>query len=100
MRWFIWYEDGTRYSSDETEWNDLPQHGVAYLMLVKEDGRIANYNGQDLYWHLDGIFANDNDRDGLLRRFPFVKFGTWVEPSKFKQITDEAKALGNHLRTN
>lgn len=98
VEWHVWYADGTHYqgvSGDQATWDAMPQHGIQWLLLLMSDGSRQNFCGRDLFWFQDGIFANDNDRDALLRRFPWVKFGSWMPTDKFySEITAEAERIG------
>lgn len=92
LKWRAFYADGNVYYSESCEWNDLPQLGVVYVVVLHSDGRAQNWTGRDLFWFHDGILANDDDRDGLLRRLPFVKFGQWVTDDEYERICDQARA--------
>lgn len=94
VEWVAWYTSGRKFVSTDNDWESLPQEGILWLQLRYSSGRTINYNGMDLFWAKDGIFANDNDRDGLLRRLPFVKFGRWVPDSEFQEVAKQAMESG------
>jgi len=91
----VWYNNGQVVrGSTFQEWLELPIDGVLYLLLLFPDGTSHHCAGTDLYWSYDfgqgQIYAHDNDRDGVLRRLPWVKFGQWTSPEQFQQISEQA----------
>lgn len=92
--WHAWYADRSTYSSSKDKWEDLPTHGVVHVLVLFDDGSKELLNGNDLYFKFGELMQNDNDRDGLLRKFDNVKFGTWVEPNVFREVFEEADAIG------
>ena len=108
-QWHAWYADGHYYTSEQMEWDELPQLGVVIVLVLFDDGSRQCLNGNDIYFKFGELLQNDNDRDGLLRKFPNIKFGTWVEPNTYKAMYDQAdkkgrmwhdKYYGNKPRTN
>ncbi len=76
------------------EWDKAPTDAVIYGMLFFDDGTAAHHTGRDLYWAHDfgegPVWAHDDDRNGLLRRLPWVKFGRWTTLDKFGVAQAEA----------
>jgi len=90
-KWIVWYADGSRYDSESVPWKDLPQLGVVYMLLLYPDGTKRHMNGSDLYYITpDGVMANDNDKDAVLRLLPWVKFGQWVTDESFRSVSRQA----------
>lgn len=98
IRWVALYPNGQVFTSDTTAWEDLPQFGMQWLQKQYDNGDVVNFNGQDYFWHLDGVFANTNDPNGLLRRLPFVKFGEFLSDAEFDTIAAKANEIAEAWR--
>jgi hypothetical protein len=104
-RWRLWYDDGsTVEGATQEEWDAAPCDGVIYGMMFFSDGTAAHLSGMDLYWSRDfgdgAVFAHDSDRDGLLRRLRFVKWGRWTTLAKHdKAMSDAAKRAEEWYRS-
>lgn len=97
--WKIWYTEGRKYSSLETEWKDLPDDGVLFLVTYKEE-----YEPNKRYrckWHAmdwygfddDQLFVANNDTlQDNQNRYPTVNFkrGIWVSDEEYKEVEKEA----------
>lgn len=91
----VWYDnDKTLVTND---WNAIDQDGVIGIFVKYTDGTSKILMGHDIYWMQDFgdgmIIANDNDRDGLLRRLPWVKHGRWTTDEKMKKMRREMDAM-------
>lgn len=49
LGWKLWYADGSTVSSEESTWEDAPQHGVIALVRYWLSGGREVVNGPDLY---------------------------------------------------
>lgn len=99
-RWRLWYDDGSfREGASQAEWDAAPATGVIFGMWFFSDRTAAIVCGHDLYWRQDfgkgPIYADSNDRDGLLHRLPWVKFGQWTTHDEINRLTREANALAD-----
>lgn len=95
-KWRIWYDDGlAAEGSTVEEWEAAPAENVIYAMAFFDDGTAAHLTGHDIVWMRDFgegvVVASDNDRDGLLRRMPFVKWGRWTTMEKYVAAQREAE---------
>lgn len=105
MKWAVWYEDGSVYTSDQTSWVDLPPVGVQIVFVYNTTGR-TRYSGADWYWYYDGEFGYIPSGDwGTNQPFPSnikckscVKKGTGVEDKHFLKILKSAN--GYNIHTN
>jgi hypothetical protein len=96
--WVIWYDDGTTVEgSTLAAWQAAPTFAVIFVLVLLSNGTSRQLTGHDLIWMQDfglGIVAADsNDRDGILRRLPWVKFGQWTTDAKFEQVQQAAAEL-------
>lgn len=96
--WKAWYVDGQWFTSRETKWEDLPDDGVAVVMLYFEDGtrRIVE---DDWYFkvEVDGktLYGQDGwagSRELIQQRYPgaSVKRGKWTADEIFFPIEKQA----------
>lgn len=96
-KWILWYDDGSRIDSTQMSWEAAKQEGVVHLLVLFDDGTSRGCSGQDLYWMNDFgdglIYAHDNDRDTLLRRFPWVKFGRWASDHRLQSAIQDADQI-------
>lgn len=100
-RWQLWYEDGSSSSGTTfEEWEAAPREKIIYGMWFYSNGTSAHVTGLDLYWVFDFgdglVFAHDSDRDGLLRRLPWVKFGCWTTAEKYEAAQAAAVEESNN----
>lgn len=108
LGWAAWVDTDTGteiYSSKDTEWADLPDDGIIYIMLYKDegDGLEENLNrythregmsGVDHYFmapHHSGAstYGSNNDTKAEIEsRYPgaIVKRGKWVPSEVFESI--------------
>lgn len=95
--WVAWYDEGGRFDSDTHEWESLPERGIVLVLLLFNDGTCRRCMGTDLYYLHDfgwgTVYANDNDRDGLLSRLGWVKFGRWAPEGIVDLIEREASRV-------
>jgi len=85
MRWLIFYDDGSRFSSDDGEWKDAPTDGVLFVLEQVGD-RIVTHSGSDHYIQLeDGGIVCTEDLGPLLRKWG-VKFGRWTSIKRYEEI--------------
>ncbi len=79
--WEIWYDDGSRLSSEQTEWNDAPPDGVLFVLETFEDGKKQVHMGADYYLMLeDGTIVDctaAHMERHLRRLLPQLKYGRW-----------------------
>ena len=111
LGWAAWVDTPERveiYSSKETDWSALPDDGIIFIMLYKDegDGQESNISypayreslaGNDFYWkaphHAGTIYGSGNDPLAeIKRRYPgaSIKRGKWVPHQFFEKIRREA----------
>ena len=112
LGWAAWVDTKTGteiYSSKETEWADLPDDGIIFIMLYKDegDGQVENLtrythrenmSGVDHYFmapHSSGmpIYGSNNDSiTSIKKRYPgaIIKKGKWIPHELFQQIRMDA----------
>lgn len=98
VKWIAYYADGSQYDSEQWHWDEIPRYDMACVLKLFDDGTRQLLAGQDLFFEFEGCIANDNDRHMILRKLPWVKFGTWMEDSKYRQIWDKADEVGQQWR--
>lgn len=112
LGWAAWVdtETGTEiYSSKEIDWADLPDDGIIYIMLYKDEGSGLEENlnqythtesqaGYNHYFnapHHSGlpIYGSNNDpEEVILERYPgaSIKKGKWVPHEYYERIATNA----------
>lgn len=97
LGWRCWYSDGEVYSSDEYEWEELPDDGLLVRMLYFEDGYREIQQGMDYFYvapHHSGepIFGAGMDKDEIEERYPdaVIVRGKWAPHDYYRNIVDEA----------
>jgi hypothetical protein len=99
-KWCLWYDDGRRVEGTTfDEWCAAPTEAVIYAMVFFDDGTAAHLTGYDLVWLKDFgdglVAASDNDREGMLRRLPWVKWGRWTTNEKYLKVQQEAVVMAD-----
>ena len=113
LGWRAWVdtpEGVVNYDSKDDKWEDMPDDGVIFIMLYKDDGDglEENLNGHR-YTHREGMcgidfyfkaphhsgttYGSNNDtKEEIESRYPgaIVKRGKWVPASVFDKIQMEA----------
>ena len=111
LGWAAWVDTAKKvkiYTSKKTKWEDLPDDGIIYIMLYKDegDGQEANIShptyreslaGNDYYWkaphHSGTTYGSGNDAiDEIKTRYPgaSVLRGKWVPHKLFEKIRIDA----------
>lgn len=83
MRWKVYYDDGSTYSSEDGAWSDAPPDGVLFVVYWV-DGVKTIFSGADHYYFHDGVVAATNDLGPLLRKLGIVKFGRWTSHKRME----------------
>ena len=111
LGWTAWVDTGKRvrvYSSKKTKWESLPDDGIIFIMLYKDEGdgleenishptRRESLAGNDYYFqaphHAGVVYGSSNDPlEEIATRYPgaIIKRGKWVPHELFEQIRVEA----------
>jgi len=105
--WKIWYDDGSKYSSKDIDWADLPVDGVQYLMLYEStfdhhdppQRTRMSHSGQDHYFRQETehgvVYGSNNDsKEQNEERYPgaVVLKGRWADSDFYENIIVEAMA--------
>lgn len=69
MTWRAYYADGTRYSSAERSWSDLPADGMVGVVVFSEPPYRRIIDGADWIWMEGGEVRTSG-----------TMWGGWVEP--------------------
>jgi hypothetical protein len=95
IRWIIWYDDGSSFTSDDGEPHEAPRWGVQVIAAYSADhGRVLNH-GKDFYWR-DGDEWLGGDLVGLVDHLTrpgttkIVLVGRGVPPAAFLRLLDAA----------
>lgn len=90
--WKIWYDDGTKFSSNDGSPEQAPQDGIQAIVERKENGNVGVYEGHEYYWWTGDCWAHGglNSLERWLRAIcPGVKFGRFTENAIHKAIMEE-----------
>ncbi len=89
--WAIWYDDGSRFTSQEGSWEEAPVDGVLFVLETFEDGKKLVHMGADYYvLKDDGIIDFSTVHlERHLRQIPGWKFGRWASDEVFQQAHEE-----------
>ena len=95
--WRAWYVDGQVFSSAQTEWCDLPEDGVAIVLLYYRDGgrRIMQATWYFRWEGPQGIVYGQEEiapPDPAYYAGACVIRGRWTSDENFKAIEDAAMA--------
>lgn len=97
MQWGIYYDDESRWTSDDGPWESAPPDGVIFVVEKRPEG-AAFHSGADYYIRFpdDGSVAATGDLGPLLRRRPAflsdaIKFGRWTSHSRYERISARAR---------
>ena len=96
--WQVWYDDGSIYDSDNSDWSDLPDDGVLVKMIYYSDGTRQIQQGADYFFiaqHHSGeeIHANSTKTIPEIKdryQNPIIKKGRWAPDEYYQKIVDEA----------
>jgi hypothetical protein len=82
LRWAIYYADGSRYGSDDGEWEDAPLDGVLFVAISDGD-RTEFHSGNDHYAGIgegdEFTIASTAEIGAILRQYaPWIKHGVWT----------------------
>lgn len=69
--WHAYYADGSRYSSADASWNDLPEDGLLGVVVFGEPPYRRIVDGADWIWLQDGEIRSVTTAG---------EWGTWAEP--------------------
>lgn len=96
-KWWCWVKDGDDFivfQSEKHKWDEVPQHGILYLLTQTEDNRFQHWQGRDLYFFDGKHVGNSDDRDGVLRLFcPQVKWGDWTTPDIMVKVSENVRKV-------
>ncbi len=93
IRWKIWYDDGTTFSSDDGSPEDAPVDGILAILEKRSDNTIMNHqNNEYYYWTGENWVSGElASMLGWLRRdFTDLKYGRWGNDSIMKQVVAES----------
>lgn len=104
--WRVYYTDSRVYTSERTNWKDLPEDGVLLLKLYYDEwanDRVRYtkvLSGDDYYFHVpdSDIFGCNNDPpsetvsryDGLTKEY--IKRGKWTTREEMEAVRERAQA--------
>lgn len=92
--WYILYDDGSRVSSEDTEWDDAPFDGVLFVMEQFDDGSETVHMSKDYYLMLeDGTIVSipgGHLERHLRKLLPQLKYGRWSGNTVFEKAHEDA----------
>ena len=94
LRWVIWYDDGSTYSSDDGAPETAPLDGIQGIREWDDEGTTARYLARDYYeWTGDGWRCGDlSDLEKWLRHDrPQLKYGRWAPHGVWRRISAAVK---------
>ena len=77
MRFKIYYDDLSTFSSEDGPWDEAPADGILYVVSWV-DGKKDILSGADFYFLHDGAIGSTSDLGPLQRKLGFIKFGRWT----------------------
>lgn len=87
MRWAIYYDDNSVFTSEDGAWEDAPLDGVLFV-LQKFDGDIVHtQSGADFYYLVDDTAVGTGDLGPFLRSLKVVKFGRWTSIKRYEEVS-------------
>jgi hypothetical protein len=94
MSWKIYYDDETVVVNKDMKWEDLPAHGVLFVLHYQKDGNKQIHMGADYYlMRKDTImsFQIKDLHEHLLLGIGkgAVKFGRWCPDDVWKRVHDK-----------
>lgn len=63
LKWKAWYEDGRKFSSADTMWQDLPNRGMVGVVVYEEYPYRRILDGGDWYWLENGDIHQTNTHE-------------------------------------
>lgn len=96
--WRVYYGDGKEFSSETTEWRELPEDGVAVVIVYQSNGKRLLCLGDDWYflWTApDGEPVIGSNKEPLWenqRRYPEALFkrGKWTSTGMMHRLNQRA----------
>lgn len=102
--WIAYYTEDRRFTSEDTDWVDLPDDGVLHVQIFLDayagaDNSIQYstiLSGDDWYFHVPGTDlygSNDDTPEEIEERYPgaVCKRGKWTDPATFKAVRERAE---------
>ncbi|OGS01551.1 MAG: hypothetical protein A2V88_02690 [Elusimicrobia bacterium RBG_16_66_12] len=93
MRWKIYYDDRTTFSSEDGRWSDAPTDGVLFVVVWDERGKTP-YSGADYYYMEGDQLCSTHDLGPLLRKLGIVKFGRWTSIRRMEEAAARVREDG------
>jgi len=92
--WRAWFDNGDVYCSRDTDWKDIPDDGVQYVMdydaELSSDGNYRGIlSGYDYYWITpESGFEVFGGHEHPGDRYPgaIIKRGKWMPSVKFEDL--------------
>lgn len=91
MLWKIYYDDETAITSEEMNWEDLPPHGVLFVLHYQKNGHKQIHMGSDYYLMREKTIMSFHIKDlhehlllGIKRGA--VKFGRWCPDDVWQRV--------------
>ncbi len=89
--WRAYYDNGTIFSSLETQWGELPAFGLQVLVEFFNDGTRKIHHARDYYILDDGKAYGTNHIHPYLEKMRTVKFGRWANDGFYRELLDKAQ---------
>lgn len=96
--WRAWYVGGGVFDSSTTLWEDLPDDGLAVVMLYMDEVNPSNgkhlkriMQGDDHYFNVGDVYAHSSftTPQEIIERYPgaSIKKGMWMADQEMHDIT-------------
>ena len=92
--WIAFYKTKSYEGVTEEDFRELPQFGFQALLILYDDGSRQALNGDDHFFFIDGVIGSTDDKDGILRRMPGVKFGEWMKQEEYDALQLDVQEVG------
>lgn len=93
IRWCVYFDDGSVFSSNGTSAEDVPQDGVQVIVEWFDNGNVQIHEGSSYYWWTGDCWAYGglNSLERWLRAIcPQVKFGRFTKNAVHDAAVAEA----------
>ena len=88
--WKAFYDDEQEFSSKETDWKDLPLHGLLVVVEFYSDGSKQKHFNKDYYVIDQSKIFGTNDIHPYLAKIGTIKYGRWAGDLVFQEAITKA----------
>jgi hypothetical protein len=95
VKWKIWYDDGTTFSSDDGNAENAPVDGILAILEKRSDNTVMNHHGNDYYYWTGEVWMSGGQASmerWMRRELPALKFGRWADDTIWREVIEESVA--------